>query len=241
MGCATSSPSKKSPPTKEERISNLMNLSSASLAEGDTTGAIISLNEVTSIDSDLPEAHYLYALAYFQKNEPKLAIQSARKAIQLAPKYSQAKNTLGKLLLDEGNYAEAEKYLKQAAEDFTNRDAFLAQTNLGILNYKQAKPNEALFWLNKALSDKTVVACVAAYYRGLVELDQNELYKAQDDFAFSSKASCTKLTDAHLALGKTYIRLKKFDLARAKMLEIQQLFPHSNAATVAAQLIRDIP
>ena len=34
---------------------------------------------------------------------------------------------------------------------------------------------------------------------------------------------------------------EKFDLARAKLLEVQQLFPHSDAAISASQLMKEIP
>ncbi len=239
-GCATSSnhPLKMS---DKEKAQAFLEVASSSISDGDSTGALISLKQAEDLDSQNPELHYLFALAYFQKTEIDLAVKSARKAVELKPDFSIAKNTLGKLLMDEGKLNEAEKYLTEAAHDLLSRDAYIAKTNLGILNYKKMKPNQALYWLSSALKDGGPVACVAAYYRGKIYLDQGQFELAKADFNTSTKNACASMSESHLALGQTLIRMKKYDLARAKLLEIKQLFPASESAISADRYLREIP
>ncbi len=227
--------------SKDERAQMYMEMAASDLNEGDATSALVYLKQSEEINSKAPELHYLFALTYFRKNEMGMAMRSAQKAIQLAPDFSAAKNTLGKILLDQGKMVEAEKLLKEAAQDLTYRDAYIAKTNLGILYYKKLNSVESERWLSKAIYDAGENACMAIYYRGQVYFDGNQFDKANSDFLRASKRNCSQFSEAHLALGKTYLRMKKYDQARAKLLEVQQLFPTSDAAVKANDYLRELP
>lgn len=218
-----------------------LEIAASDLNEGDPTSALLNLKQAEELSPKSPEVHYLYALTYYRKNEMELATSSAQKAVQLAPTFSAAKNTLGKLLLDQGKLNEAEKYLKEAAQDLTFREAFIAKTNLGYLYYKKLNHTEAERWYTKAIFEAGDAACMASYYRGQVYLESNQLDKAKGDFTRASKKGCAQFSDAHLAVGKTFLRMKKYDQARAKLLEVQQLFPNSDAADRANDYLREIP
>lgn len=238
--CASSSKSE----TKindQEKAKLLLDVAGANLTENDPTSALIALNEVRELDDSIPEEHYLFALAYYQKKETKLAIASARRAIKLKPDFSSAKNTLGKLLLDEGKFDEAEKYLTEASKDLVSRDAYLAKTNLGVLHYKKMNLPLANQWFTAAIDEGKTSACMASYYRGLIRLEKKEFEKARQDLLNGSRGGCSQLTEGHLAYAQSLIRLKKYDQARAKLLEIKQLFPNSDASQKANDYLRDLP
>ena len=239
-GCASSSGQLK-PLTKKDHYTLLLELAAANIAENDPTQALISLNQAREINDSESDLYYLYALTYYQKHETRLATESARRSVQLDPKSSKSKNTLGKLLLDQGKLAEAEKPLKEAASDLTYKEAYLAKTNLGIVYYKKTQLSDAEFWLNKAIEEGGEGACMALYYRGEVYSQKNQLALADKDFRRASRNSCSSFTDAHLAEGKTLMRLKKYDQARAKFIELQQLFPETEAATQATTYLKEIP
>lgn len=241
LSACSSSPKSEEKVTGKERAKLLVELAGANLTENDPTSALIALNEAREINDAIPEEHYLFALAYYQKNELKLATESARRAVRLDPKFSAAKNTLGKMLMDQGKFDEAEKYLTEAAKDLTARDAYVAKTNLGILYYKRMNFDRAKIWLSSAIKDAGDGACMASYYRGQIYLEENDLQKASQDLNKGSRNGCSQFTDAHLAFGRTLIRMKKYDQARAKLLEIQQLFPTSDAADKANAYLREIP
>jgi type IV pilus assembly protein PilF len=225
----------------QERAKLLIDVAGANLTENDPTSALIALNEVRELDDSLPEEHYLFALAYYQKGETKLAIESARRAVKLKPDFSSAKNTLGKLLLDQGKFDEAEKYLTEAAKDLTARDAYLAKTNLGILFYKKSNFKIAEQWLSSAIKDAGENACMASHYRGQIRLQESAYEKALVDLKAGSRHGCSQFSEGHLAYAQALIRMKRYDQARAKLLEIKQLFPASDAAQKSNAYLREIP
>ncbi len=241
VALAACSTSKVKTLSDKERVPLLLELAAADLSEGDPTGALTALIQAREIDDKSPEEHYLFALAYYQKREPKLALESAKRAIRLNPKYSRAKNTLGKLLLDQGKYDEAQTYLLEAANDLTFRESFVAKTNLGDLYYKTSNYPKAKKWLKEAISDNENESCMAHYFLGQINLEENQLADAQSNFTRATKKGCSQFTDAYLAVGKTLVRMKKYDLARAKFIELKQLFPNSEASNKASEYLREIP
>jgi type IV pilus assembly protein PilF len=241
ISACASSPNAVRPLSKQEKIEGLLNIASASVTEGDAISAIESLNRVKELDDSIPEEHYLYALAYLQKNELALAEDSARTAVKLNPKFTAAKNALGKVLLDRGNLREAEPILKEAASDILYRESVLPKINLGILYFKKTDYASSEKWLNLAVADGGPSTCMAQYYLAKIFLERNELGKASRNLISSTKGACAGLSDAHLTLGQALVRQKRYDAARAKFIEIQKLFPDSDAYDKAADYLRGIP
>lgn len=236
-GCA-SSPGTLS---KQERVERLLDIAGAAISENDMVSAFETLNQVQSLDASQPREYYLYALAYLNKNEVAKAESSARKALDIDPDYSAAKNTLGKILLDQGRLTEAEPLLKSAANDLLYRDSYLPKTNLGLLYFRKMDLKNSELWLQRAIADNGPTTCLAHFHLGKLQLEQKSLDKALRSFNQASKGPCGGLTEAHFAVGQTLLRQKKFDLARAKFVEIQRLFPGGEASEQAAEAIRGIP
>jgi Tfp pilus assembly protein PilF len=229
------------PLTAEDKAKIYLESAMTSLNEGDPTGALQFLKNASDLQPNKPETHYLLTLAYFQKHESGLAIRSAKKTLELSPDFTPAKNALGKLLMDQGKLDEAEKYLLQAANDLTYREAYLSKTNLGLLYSKKQNIAEAERWYSRAIFDAGESSCIALYERGKIYFGRSEFQKAKNDFFKASKNFCANYTNAHLAYGKTLISLKKYNLARSKMIEIQQLFPHTEIADQAGELLKELP
>lgn len=240
-GCATTNPNAPKEISNAERVKMLLPIASANISDNDSTGGLQVLSQIRELDDSIPEEYYLFALAYLQKNEIKLATESARHAVKLDPKYSAAKNTLGKLLLDQNQYEEAEKYLLQSATDLLFREAYLPKINLGILYSKKGMSEKSEYWLSQAIHDGGSLVCLAYFHRANLRYNQNQYLEAERDFNRSAKGSCSGISDVHIAFGKTLIREKKYDQARAKFIEIQRLFPSSTAFDQATQYLREIP
>ncbi len=226
--------------TNDELARLYLDSANTALIEGDPTAALTHLQQAVKLNPKMHEIHYLYSLSYYRKGELDRAIQSAKKTIELAPDFTPVKNTLGRLYLEKGNLELAEKPLLEAAADLTNREAYLAKTNLGLLHSKKKNSHESERWYSKAILDGGNAACMASYYRGEIHLSRNDLEKAHDDFKRASKYNCSGFTDAHLAVGKTLMMMKKNQQARAKFIEVQQLFPSTNAAEKANQYLKEI-
>lgn len=238
LGCS-STPSKKDP-TPTERAKLLTDIASAALGEGDATGALGYLEQAEELDPKSPGIQYLFALAYYQKKEVDLAIGAARKAVSMAPKFTDAKNTLGKLLVEKGQYTEAEPLLREAASDLKNPNAYMARTNLGMLYFKSGKKDLAKAEFTRVINETPQNSCVSAFFRGQILFEQGLFEKSLKDFHLAGRGYCGNLREAHLFEARTLMELGRKDQARAKLIEIQKLFTNSTEAEEAAGLLRQI-
>jgi Tfp pilus assembly protein PilF len=241
-GCASAPTSeKKKEPTATERAQMLVEIANGSLTEGDATGALETLMRAEKEDSSLPELHHSKALAYYFKKDLTSAIEEARKAVELKPNYSDANNTLGKLLVDTGKGREAVPYLEKAANDPINREAFKPLTLLGMMSYREGQYGKAEGYLSRAIEAAPTGACVAYSYRGHLRLRESRFREAVKDYDSAGKRMCASFVDAHMAMGIAYERSKQYDLARKKYLEIQDRYPNTQFADQAMNHLRSLP
>lgn len=237
--CASRQPDEKL--GEHEKLGHLLSMATAAIRENDPITALKSLILAEDIEPDLPKIYHFKSLAYYQKQDLDLALESSKKAITLDPKYSAANNTYGKLLLDRGQYLEAEKYLKLAAFDTLNREAYIARTNLGILYYKKNDFRRAGMELDKATIESPDKACLAYFYKGHIDFKNANFDAAIKDYTRATKKLCGSNADAYYSLGVTYEKTKQFDLARKQYLEIKNLFPDTRVAEKAVERLRVIP
>lgn len=240
LGCSTGGDKKKKP-TPTEKAYLLLDIANTALLDGDATGALGYLMEAEALDSDIAEVHHSKALAFFSKRDTETAIHSAKRAVELNPDYSSAHNTLGKLLLDERRYSEAELHLRKATSNPLYREAYKSRTSLGILYYNRGQYVEAKEQFDKAIIDNPILSCVAHYYRGHIFVKRNEFKKAIRDYDRATRRLCGNYPDAHLALGIAYARKKDYTLAKKKFLEIRDMFPDSAVAEQAMERLRYLP
>ncbi len=227
--------------SKEEKANIMVDAARAALSENDPTSALIHLNEAEKYDGKSREVAFVRALAFYKKSDLSNALTSARQAVALNPTNSAGNNLLGKILLDQGQLSDAEKYLQKAARDPLNPESYLAKTNLGILYYRSSKWVQSETQFNSAISDNAQMACVAYYYRGHLKLKKEKFQSAISDYDLASKNYCGNFPEAHLALGIAFTKSKRYDLARRKFLEIKEMFPESKIVERAMNELRELP
>jgi Tfp pilus assembly protein PilF len=232
---------KKKELTSTERARLFVDLANGALNEGDPTGCLQHLVTAEGIDRSLPELHHTRALAFHVKKDTTRALISARKAVELDEHYSDAKTTLGRLLMESGRNSEAIPYLETAAGDALYRDSFKAATNLGILHYRNGDYSKASVFLKKAVQDSPLRACHAYFYLGHIGLKQGRFEEAARSYDRATQKFCASFGDAHVALGIAYERGRKYDLARKKFLDIQSAFPGTKFADQAVEHLKFLP
>ena len=238
-GCATQSSSR--PMNDEERANMLLEIANGALAERDAIGALENLFQAEKLAPDQADIHHSIAIAFSIKQDYAKALTSAKRAVQLAPKYSSAQNTLGRILIDLGRIREAIPPLKRAAEDPLNRDTYKPLTNLGIIHYRLGELTAAREHLDRAILASPQLACIAHYYRGHIRMKQSLLREAVQDYEKATRQLCARFADAHLALGIAFEKMRRFDLARKKYLEVQERYPATHAADQAISQLRSLP
>jgi type IV pilus assembly protein PilF len=248
FGCAGSRMRK----TPEERAQLFLEAAAASKSEGDLTSALQYLAEAEKLNDGLPEIYHLRAIVMNSKGESQLAVESARKALSLRNNYSDAMNTLGRLLMERAQrgtegapttnqLSEAESWLSKAASDLLYRDAWKSKTNLGILHYRKGNDSQALQYFSKAVEDAPAQACIAHYYIGHLRLKTGSFLEAARSYDRATQKFCAGFADAHLAEGVALERAREYDKARKKFLEITRNFPNSPIADQAVNRLKNIP
>ena len=234
--CSTTSASKQT-----ATVEGMLNIAGAAINEGDHITALEYLNQAQALDPKNAKAQHLYALAYIGKREFKLAEESARQSVRLDPKFSAARNTLGKILMDLGKFNEAETLFKQAASDLLNREADRAKLNLGILYTKTLRPDLAEYWFKQTLEERTPISCVAHFQLGKLALDKDNLPQAEHHYLLSAKGMCSGMSETHLAVAQVLSRQRRYEEARAKLVEIQRIFVGTEASEKALEHLRNLP
>ncbi len=227
--------------SSEEKAALYINAANGALADGQPVTALQDLAEAEKIEPKMPDIHHMRALVYVAKGDPLQAIEAAKRAVELNPKYSAANTTLGKLLMDNGRSDEAIKYLKAAAADDLYAESFKPLTSLGILYYRKMDLSSATQYLDKAIAADPRGACLAYYYRGHVHLHQGEFRQAIHDYDQATRRFCANFAEAHLALGIAYERDKQYDAARKKYLDIKNQFSTTAAAEQAIGHLKFLP
>jgi len=227
--------------TSTDRARMQIEIANGALVEGDPTGALQHLTLAEREDNKLPELFHSKALAYYGKKNLPEALKAARQAVALKSDYSDANNTLGKLLMESGKSGEATEYLKRAAEDSLYRESFKAWTNLGILKYQLGEyaPSEQYF--KRAVAEAPSRSCIAYHYLGHIKMKENQVSEAILDYEQATKKFCAGYADAQVSLGIAYEKNRQFDLARKTFVEIQKRYPKTKLAEQAVDHLRFLP
>ncbi len=226
--------------TPREKAAILVEAANGSMIEKDPIGALQYLKTAEGYDPNYAPIYHAKALAFHMRKDYARALTEMKHSVELDPNNSYANNTYGKLLMDANRIPEAQKFLRKAASDSTFREAYKANTSLGIIAYREGKLEEATMVFDKAITDNPANACIALYYKGHIALKRNELSAATKFYEKASTKLCSAFPDAHLALGMALEREKKNDLARKKYLEFQQNFPETKAALTAQDRLRKL-
>jgi Tfp pilus assembly protein PilF len=237
--CATSKPKEDVTPEQHARL--LLNVANASLIENDPTQAMEALARAEAADPDLPEIYHTRGLVYYNRGNIQAALEQVKKAVKMSPNYTDANNSLGKILTDLGRYDEAVAPLQKAAHDPFYRETYKPLSNLGILYYRKGEFGKASDFFTKATESGGDHACIAYYYKGHLELRDGHFSEAIKNYTSATKRWCAGFADAHLAIGITYERTKQYALARKTFVEVQQRYPNSKAADQAIDRLRELP
>jgi tetratricopeptide (TPR) repeat protein len=148
----------------------LMDSGKKKLHDKDAQGALDDFQEAVSTAPDYYEAHYEIALAYLTIGKPDDAEKSFRKSIDVSgDKYGEADVGLGKVLLDKGNAADAEKILRHGVELSPNSSRGFYELGRAQLNNKEIPDAE-----KSAEQARSLAPDYLAVYRLLANIHMQE-------------------------------------------------------------------
>jgi tetratricopeptide (TPR) repeat protein len=165
------------------------------------------------------------------------AITHLKKAVELAPRFSAALNVLGTIAYQTRNFAEAERYFRQALE--SEPDSYPPLVNLGGALLSQGKWQESLTYNLQAVNTQPDDAL------GQSQLGQSYFALGQLDAAEVALKSSKALDSGHfsypqLVLAAIYMRKHNPELAIREMEEFLMLHPDSDRAPTIRNVLQDL-
>jgi protein O-GlcNAc transferase len=163
-------------------------------------------------------------VTYAGMNEFGKAEENWRKALAVDPKHNDARLNLGILYLSTRHYSEAERMLKEAQKDLAYASADQVAYELSVLYLAQNKPLLAEEQLKIAVRDRPA-NCAAWLQLGMMQKERGDYAEAARSMKGATTGVCYKNPQAHYELATLLLKAQELPQAKAKLLEIIQLFP----------------
>lgn len=129
----------------------MRNFGEAYIREGDYTKALSKLLEAEKLYSKDPHLQYDLGLVYIAKEKPGMAIDHFKKAVEIKPDYTPAKNSLGVAYLAQKKWDDAIACFKEITEDLLYVTPHYPLSNLGWAYYNKKEYNLAEKYYKDAL------------------------------------------------------------------------------------------
>jgi Tfp pilus assembly protein PilF len=148
-------------------------------------------------------------LAFGRSDE---AEKDYRRAIEIRPAFSEARNDLGQLLARTGRYPEAIVEFDAAMENMLYKEPYVARCNKGLVLYRMGRKEEGIAELRATLQTAPTF-CKGRRELGRILLDEGKPKEAVQELS-SYVRWCERVPDAHLQLGLA--RMRAGDVAGAR-------------------------
>jgi tetratricopeptide (TPR) repeat protein len=209
----------------KEKSDLYLRMGVAHMESGNYPSALRDLQTAEQLNPKSPVVQNNLGLVYFMRQRYELSIQHLHKAIELQSDYSDARNNLARVLIEQGQYPEAEKQLKIVINDLTYGNMGKAYINLGLSKFNQKQYTMAMSAFEKALEAQPG-DCVATSYRGrsLFELKR---YDDAAEILDRAIGLCQKTLydEPHFYSALAYYRLGDRAKATARFEELIKYYP----------------
>ncbi len=193
------------------------------------SAALRSFLDASKAQPNSPEIWSNIGVAYVGKDEPMLAEDSFKKALEVDKDYNDARLNLGVLLSRQKRYPEAERYLREASKYLAYDKLDQVAYFLAVIYQDLNRPLLAEQQLKIALRENSGY-CAAWHRLGMIQKERGDYADAARSLAGSVRGICYKNPQAHYEIAALYLKAKDTDLAKKKLLEVIQLFPSSEWA-----------
>jgi type IV pilus assembly protein PilF len=215
-----------------------LQIGTAHLQKGNYPIALKNLLAAEQLDPDNIYIQNNLALAYFVRNKFLEAETHFRKALKIDPAYSEARNNLGRTLIEANRHDEAIKELTKVVEDLTYENPEKAYANLGLANFRIQRYQEAKNYLVKALvTDRGNCVTNSLFGRTLYELkDYEKACEALDKaIRFCQKDG---YDEPHYYSGLCYYKAGNLDKAFVRLEETTKLYKSGQYKTEAEKMLK---
>jgi tetratricopeptide (TPR) repeat protein len=178
-------------------------LGNAKTHEGNFVAAFPLFEEATQIEPGLPDIRVAYSTALSLGGENQRATEQAEKAVELAPKNTEAQYLLGRALFEKGDYKGAKQHLEVAGAQMQGNLTFPVGYWLALTYLKLNDANRASLLFDEmeiGLGDSPKLHL----YFGHAYLTTGNYERAITEFK-RALAKDPKIKEAHYLLGLAYL------------------------------------
>ncbi|WII72756.1 tetratricopeptide repeat protein [Bdellovibrio sp. 22V] len=209
----------------KEKADLYLRMGASQLESGNYPAALRDLLKAEELNSSDPVVQNNLGLVYFFRERYDLSEKHLRKAIDLEPKYTEARNNLSRVLIEEGKYAEAESELKIVLNDLTYGSPEKAYVNFGLAKFNQKDYSAARSAFSKVLSSQPD-DCIANTYFGRTFFETQDYSRATEALDRAIGFCQKNLYDEpHYFSALAYYRLGDKSKAIARFEEIVKYYP----------------
>lgn len=156
-----------------------LRMGASQLEAGNYPNALRDLLKAEQLDSSNPVIQNNLGLVYFFRERLETSEKHLRKAIEMDPKYSEARNNLSRVLIEGGKYPEAEKELQIVLNDLTYPNPEKAHINLGLVKFNQKDYAASRSSFHKVL-ESNPDDCVSNTYFGRTFFETEDYSRATE-------------------------------------------------------------
>lgn len=188
--------------------------------------ALQACMDAHDLDPKHAENHYVLGFIYQGRQMWEKSIEHYKKATELKPKFSEARNNLATVYIDLGRFDEALVELEKALENVVYATPDIAHANIGWIHFKKGKSDLAIKHLRTSLFTNPK-SCKALNNLGAVYDSLGKHDEARRNLELAVQ-HCPKYGEAHYRLGLTYVRLERRQDAKASFARCIEYLPQTS-------------
>ncbi|MCB0355403.1 MAG: tetratricopeptide repeat protein [Bdellovibrionales bacterium] len=226
---------------RDPRRANIhLSIGTGHLNQGMYPQALSELTLALNYDEENPLIHNNLGIAYFVRKKFSESERHLKRAIELNPNYTEARNNLGRVLIEMNLLNEAVSELKIANKDLTYTNPEKTKSNLGIAYFKLNQFNEARKFLGESLKLRSQHCATSNYFaRSLFELKHYEQAAIAFDQAINNCKS-ESFDEPVYYSGLTYFKLNKKKESLTRFDEVLENYPNGQYSDLAQKMINII-
>jgi len=214
-------------------------LGTSHLVNSNFPEALRELLAAEKLNPKSKEVHNALCLAYMVREKYQKAEAHALTALNLDPTYTDARNNLGRVYIEQKQYDLAIDVLTDASEDLTYSTPEKVFSNLGLAYLKNGDYDQAKESLRRSLKIRRKhCATMNNYGHSLFLLKRFEQAARSFDQAIEiCKKNEPQLPEPYYYSGLSYWKIGRHKLSLSKLKEVITYFPGSDMANRAQQMI----
>jgi len=213
--------------TRDPKAAELhLQLGVGQLQSGSYPQALVTLLKAESLDDQNPVIQNTLGLAYYVREKFEMAEKHMRRAVDLDPKYSDARNNLGQVFLQQGRVADAIQEFKIVENDLTYPSPEKVFYNLSEVYFRMNNFSESIRYVTKTLNVQRE-SCQARTLLGRNYYEMKNYGKATQELDRAIGLCQKSLFDEpNYYSSLSYYAAGDETKARARLEEMLKLFPN---------------